>query len=145
MNATIKKFGYPDLLLKEYDYWVILLRPDQVTLSSLIIACKEDKESFSDISISAHNQLKIVIHNTENVLKSVFQCNKINYLALMMVDKHVHFHVIPRYSRQIEFNKQSYQDRNWPKAPILSDLIDMTTEQFQALKLVLVSKFNDVL
>ena len=145
MNATIKKFGYPDLLLKEYDYWVILLRPDQVTLSSLIIACKEEEESFSDISIAAHNELKIVIHNTENVLKDTFHCNKINYLALMMVDKHVHFHVIPRYSSKVEFNEKQYHDRNWPKAPILSDVIDIETEQLKALQSVLINKFNDEL
>ncbi|MEK7719657.1 MAG: HIT family protein, partial [Bacteroidota bacterium] len=40
MNQTIKAFDYPDTLIKEYEYWVVLLRPQQITLGSLIIAAK---------------------------------------------------------------------------------------------------------
>jgi len=32
LNDTIRKFGYPDTLIHEYDHWVVLLRPQQVTL-----------------------------------------------------------------------------------------------------------------
>ncbi len=32
MNQTILKFGYPQGLIQEYEHWVILLRPQQVTL-----------------------------------------------------------------------------------------------------------------
>ena len=37
-------------------------------------------------------------------MRATFDHQKINYLALMMVDPHVHFHVIPRYSgsRELE-------------------------------------------
>ena len=38
MNVTMQKFGYPDTLIAEYDHWVVLLRPSQVTLGSLVLA-----------------------------------------------------------------------------------------------------------
>ena len=42
MNPTIEKFGYPGTLLCEFDHWVVLLRPAQVTLGSLVLAAKGD-------------------------------------------------------------------------------------------------------
>src|SRR3546814_2464599 len=35
MNDTILKFGYPATLIREYEHWVVLLRPAQLTLGSL--------------------------------------------------------------------------------------------------------------
>ena len=37
------KFGYFENLIKEYDYWVVLYRPRQVTIGSLVLICKENK------------------------------------------------------------------------------------------------------
>ena len=39
---------------------------------------------------------------------------------LMMVDPHVHFHVIPRYASQRDFLGLSFVDQDWPKPPDLS-------------------------
>ena len=37
---------------------------------------------------------------------------KINYLAYMMIDNHVHFHVIPRYSKIKKFNEIEFKKKN---------------------------------
>ena len=42
MNPTIEKFGYPATLVREFEHWVVLLRPAQVTLGSLVLAAKSD-------------------------------------------------------------------------------------------------------
>ena len=42
MNATMKKFGYPDTLIKEYSHWAVLLRPQQATLGALVLVCKDE-------------------------------------------------------------------------------------------------------
>ena len=41
-NPTMIKFGYPDTLVREWDHWVVLLRPAQVTLGSLVLAARSD-------------------------------------------------------------------------------------------------------
>ncbi len=97
-NDTIVKFGYPETLLKDYHHWVVLLRPKQVTLGSLILAHKGDAQRLSQVSTEAFTELSTVTSELELVLERAFQFDKINYLLLMMVDKHVHFHVIPRYA-----------------------------------------------
>ena len=35
MNETARKFGYPASMVGDYDHWLVLLRPAQVTLGSL--------------------------------------------------------------------------------------------------------------
>lgn len=53
MNATMKKFGYPETLIREYDNWVVLLRSQQATLGALVLVCKENADAFSQISQDA--------------------------------------------------------------------------------------------
>ena len=49
INDTIRRFGYPDTLLADFDHWVVLLRPAQPTLGSLILAAKGDATAFGDL------------------------------------------------------------------------------------------------
>ncbi|MHA2250786.1 MAG: HIT family protein, partial [Candidatus Kariarchaeaceae archaeon] len=83
MNETIMKFGYPETVIKEYNSWVVLLRPKQVTLGSLILACKEDAKSMGQVSSDAFSELTEITSNLETTLKGLFQYEKINYLLLM--------------------------------------------------------------
>ena len=87
MNVTMKKFGYPQTLIKEFKKWVIVLRPQQVTLGSLILICQDDAKAFSDISPEAFSELPQVIKEIESSLSKAFSYQKINYLMLMMVDQ----------------------------------------------------------
>ena len=57
INETIRKFGYPDTLLGDYDHWVVLLRPQQVTIGSLVLACKGEASSMADLAAEAYAEL----------------------------------------------------------------------------------------
>lgn len=104
-------------LIKEYEHWVVLFRGKQVTIGSLIIMAKElDKESLGDVSADAWSQFGVVCRDVEGWLKEAFGAEKFNYLALMMYDPEVHFHVIPRYSQPVEFAGQTFVDADWPEA-----------------------------
>ena len=143
MNETIKKFNYPISLIKEYKYWVILLRPEQVTLGSLVLAYKGEADKLSDIDSKSYVEFGEIIKLIESHLFDLFEYDKINYLALMMVDKNVHFHVIPRYSGLRTFRGVSFIDKGWPKTPdfgyhndiqkLNSKLIDILTEKFSGI------------
>lgn len=120
MNATMKKFGYPKNLIKDYHHWVVLLRPQQATLGALVLICKDDVETFSKISSEAFSELKEVTIAIEQNLKSCFSYAKINYLMLMMVDRDVHFHVLPRYAQAQVFGEDKFDDPGWPGPPDLT-------------------------
>ncbi len=119
MNATLEKFGYPDTLVKEYDHWCLLLRPQQVTLGSLVLAAKSDATAFSDLPPSAFVELATVVMELEPALKRFANYDRMNYLMLMMVDPHVHMHVIPRYAKPPQFDGMEFPDHGWPGLPDL--------------------------
>jgi diadenosine tetraphosphate (Ap4A) HIT family hydrolase len=117
MNQTMKKFGYPDTLIREYTYWSVQLRPKQATLGSLVAICNEPVRSFGQLSEAAFIELKQVTAEMEAALGSCFGCAKLNYLMLMMTDPDVHFHVLPRYPEAQRFYETSFEDPGWPGPP----------------------------
>lgn len=134
MNETILRFGYPATLLHEYRSWVVLLRPAQPTLGSLVLACKEDATSLGAVSPAAYAELAVATADLEHALRLVVDYRKINYLALMMVDPHVHFHVIPRYPEPRTFDGATCPDPTWPKPPDVTTALALTPEQMAALQ-----------
>ena len=133
MNETIRKFGYPETLIEEFDHWVILLRPAQPTLGSLILAAKSDVTSFADLPDAAFAELALVSRAIETALSAAVAHEKLNYLMLMMVDPHVHYHVIPRYSGTRTQNGVVFEDHGWPKFPELGQAVALDTTQIAAL------------
>src|SRR5688500_2974830 len=97
INATIEKFGYPESLVRALDHWVVLVRPAQVTLGSLVLAAKGAATAYGDLSPEAFAEQRTAVAMIEKALTALVGYQRINYLMLMMVDPHVHFHVIPRY------------------------------------------------
>ena len=139
MNATITRFGYPATLLHEYRSWVVLLRPAQPTLGSLVLACKEDASSLGAVSAAAWSEVAAATAGIERALHATFDPQKINYLALMMVDPHVHFHVIPRYSASREFEGSTFGDATWPKPPDVTSALPLSPAQMTALHAALLA------
>lgn len=144
MNETIKKFGYPETLISEYEHWVVLLRPQQATLGALILACKDDAEAFGDIPNPAFLELARVARDIENTLSGSFSYDKINYLMLMMVDPHVHFHVIPRYADTQRHADQEFSDHGWPGPPRLDLHTELGGAEFAALVEHLIANWPEV-
>lgn len=128
MNATIEKFGYPATLIAQFDHWVVLLRPAQPTLGSLILAAKSDATAFGDLPAEAHAELKTVTATIEAALTQAVDYAKINYLMLMMVDPHVHFHVIPRYEGERSAAGVTAPDAGWPGQPDLRAAVKLDGE-----------------
>jgi len=119
MNATLEKFGYPTILVREYAHWCVLLRPAQATLGALILGAKSDATAFSGLPPGAFAELAQVTKDIETALPELRPFQRINYLMLMMVDPHVHFHVLPRYAEPQDFHGVSFVDPGWPGVPDL--------------------------
>lgn len=141
LNDTMTRFGFPDSVISEYDHWVVQLRPKQVTLGSLVLICKEEATMFSAITQTAATELHHVVRDIEEVLGNLFSYDKINYLMLMMVDPHVHFHVIPRYETSRFFDDKEWKDANWPGPADVKSTLDMSEDTMQLLQKTLKSKW----
>ena len=133
-NDTIVKFGFPATLVCEYENWVVLLRPAQVTLGSLVLAAKGEATAFGQLSPTAHAELALVTKDIETTLIAETGYQKSNYLMLMMVDPHVHFHVIPRYEGSRTLEDISIPDVGWPGLPDLKAAIALEPGDFERLR-----------
>lgn len=132
-NPTARKFGYPRTLVAETDRWMVLVRPQQPTFGSLVLVCKEEAQAFSDISPAAFADLKTAVDGIERLLRGAVDYAKINYLMLMMVDKDVHFHVLPRYEGTRDYNGKSFPDAGWPGQPQLRSHVALDDDEAAAL------------
>jgi len=133
MNPTIEKFGWPATLVREFEHWVVLARPAQPTLGSLILAAKSDATAFGDLPGAAHAELKQVTAAIEAALARGVGYARINYLMLMMVDPNVHFHVIPRYEGAREWGGREFVDVGWPKVPDLGHAVALDEAELAGL------------
>ncbi|HXG81379.1 MAG TPA: HIT family protein [Sphingomicrobium sp.] len=133
-NETMKKFGYPGSLIRDYEHWVVLLRPAQVTLGSLVLAAKSDATAFGQLPPGAHSELAIITRDIEAVLLAEIGYERINYLMLMMVDPHVHFHVFPRYLEARTLEGMTIGDAGWPGPPDLKSAPPLDSEALERLR-----------
>jgi len=124
-NATAVSFGFPESQIAETRSWRVLVRPKQPTFGALVLICKDEATAFSEITAEAFADLQVAVQAIEHMLRKTVKYNKINYLMLMMVDPDVHFHVIPRYEGQREYDGVSFPDAGWPGPPALATAVDL--------------------
>jgi diadenosine tetraphosphate (Ap4A) HIT family hydrolase len=112
---------------------VVLLRPAQVTLGSLVLAAKSGATAYHQMPREAFSEQGDAVASIERALAAFTKYERINYLMLMMVDPHVHFHVLPRYSDARDWNGISFPDAGWPAAPRLGASVQLSETQIAAL------------
>lgn len=120
MHATLEKFGYGPGTVFEDPHWAAVVRPAQPTLGSMVLIAKRDIDSFGALTAAEGAALPAMVARIEAALTHVVAPERINYLMLMMVDRHVHFHVVPRYAGARNWGKHEFPDTGWPGVPALT-------------------------
>lgn len=128
-TPTMIKFGHPDTVIHEEGDWVVLARPQQVTLGSLVLASRQPVLRFGAVSDSGFAAMGPVVRRIEKALSDFVSYDRINYLMLMMIDPDVHFHVIPRYEGERRFAGLVFPDVGWPGPPDLAAFVEPGAEQ----------------
>ena len=116
-NPTLKEFDDKHNLIKEYLYWKLLVRNRNMTLGNCVAVLKRPITKFSDATPEETMDFHNVVKDIEYALKKAFKYNAINYLMLMMKDKEVHVHIIPRYNLPRTFAGLTWTDEAWPGPP----------------------------
>lgn len=126
------RFNKPELVLKEFNHWVIILRENVVTLGSCIIILKSGKPFLKDISNDEMAEFSEVCKWFEEKTSQLYGAEKWNYCAMMMKDEFVHFHAIPRYSKPVSFYGHEWMDEDWPQGTKLRKM-EIQTEIFEKM------------
>jgi diadenosine tetraphosphate (Ap4A) HIT family hydrolase len=125
INPTIARFGYPATLVRDYQHWVVLVRPAQVTAGSLVLAATSEATAYGALSRDAFIEQGQVVAEIEAALARAVRFERLNYLMLMMVDPNVHFHIFPRYSGSRSFAGIDIADQGWPGPPDLKSAVTL--------------------
>ena len=105
------------LTLFRTEHWSVLVRKGQVTLGTLVLAANRNFISYSELTHDELVELPQVVGRLESALTEAFAYDKINYLTLMMSDRHYHSHVVPRYDSARDFGGKTWEDADWPGPP----------------------------
>ncbi|MBT3814571.1 HIT family protein [Candidatus Woesearchaeota archaeon] len=116
-------FDEENNLIKEYTHWKLLLRKKNTKLGACVLITKRHLERFSDTNNEEMLEFGAIVKEVENALKKSFNYDKINWLMLMMKDKHTHFHIMPRYNESKTFTEREWKDEEGPN-PLIQKLVE---------------------
>lgn len=105
---------YEKFKIKEYKYWSIFLHQDQTNLGRIYIWCnRQNVVDFLDMTKAEKEEFFKVAKKLRSVLTKLFKPNLFNYASLANATRHLHVHVISRYSRPRKFMGVTFEDKRW--------------------------------
>lgn len=109
-----------DRQIFESKYWKIELSGDQLYLGRAYVTCKTKRGSLSELTDEGFSDLHTVIKKYENLLKKTFDATLFNWTCLMNhayrekpYTPQVHFHVRPRYEKEVSVGNDIFSDPNF--------------------------------
>ena len=137
------KFRVEELNVSENQSWTWSIRPAQATLGAGVLSLNRHALRLSDVTPEEMKDLADLVGVLEETIKAAFNHNIMNYLMLMMVDHHVHYHVIPRYDGTRTFAGLEWVDNGWPALPVIGDNQHQDeSDVLQAIREKLISALN---
>ena len=111
------KFQVDALTVAETEHWVLSVRPQQLTLGSMVLSIRSNVLDFASLSEPQSRDMAKLLGEAEQRVKAHFGAVRINALCLMMQDPLLHFHIFPRYESPVTFEGTEWVDSDWPKPP----------------------------
>lgn len=109
------KVDYDKLFIKEFKYWDLYLHENQCYLGRTFLLLKDKKNAgdFLDIKKDAQDEFFLIGTQLKDVLKTLFEPDKMNYAALSNTSPAIHVHLVPRYQSDREFSETIFKDDRW--------------------------------
>jgi len=101
-------------IISESQFWQLVLNRNQNLLGKCFLVTRRHIETVPALDLEEWYDLRIQISRTTNMLLDIFQPDHFNYAFLQNQDRHVHLHVIPRYSSPRTFRSLVFADPNYP-------------------------------
>jgi len=100
-------------------YWKVLISNNQFHLGQSIVDLKRHAESLSKLTKEEYFEFGKIAKKLENGIKKAFKPTHFNWFCLMnnavrnKQSPHVHWHLVPRYDKKIEINKEIFIDEEY--------------------------------
>ena len=91
-------------------YWTMAVNENQATLGRVFFALKRHETDVTALTPDEVVSLWQFLAAGKAALGTLFAPDHFNYMALMNIDPHVHFHLFPRYQTPREFMGETWTD-----------------------------------
>ena len=98
------------------NYWDVFLHQDQTALGRLYFWYKKEAGDLLDVPKEALIEFHEMGKKIKFALSKAFHPDLYNYLSLNNVTRHLHIHLIPRYSKKIKLFGLVFEDSSFGKS-----------------------------
>lgn len=116
-DDELKDRNYGDYIF-ETPYWIVFLAPNQSNIGTCVVALKRHYGTLDGLIDDEWLDFGNIVKNLERSLKELFKPTMFNWGALMNADylkenpdPHIHWHFIPRYKHEVEFESFIFEDQ----------------------------------
>ncbi len=103
------------LKIRDYECWSVFLWMHPYYLGRCFVKLNRHAEDFFDINEDEQKELFKIVRDLRSAIRGAFGAEMFNYATLGNIVRHVHLHVIPRYSNDVSFGGIIFKDERWGK------------------------------
>lgn len=92
------------------DLWTLVLNNNQATLGRVFFALNRHETDIAALTEGELTSLWAFLRETKGAITALFAPDHFNYMFLMNLTPHAHFHIFPRYAHAREFAGQTWAD-----------------------------------
>lgn len=100
-------------IIHENRYWNLVLNENQATLGRVYFALKRHETDITRLTEQEVSELWVFSAQTKDALVRAFAPDHFNYMFLMNLTPHAHFHIFPRYAGPRELAGQTFIDTRY--------------------------------
>ena len=91
-------------------FWTLVLNENQATLGRVFFALRRHETDIARLTDSEVLSLWAFVREAKAALSALFAPDHFNFMFLMNLTPHAHFHIFPRYAGPREFAGQTFTD-----------------------------------
>ena len=95
------------------DFWTLVLNENQATLGRVFFALNRHETDIVRLTDPEVLSLWTFVRETKAALTTLFAPDHFNYMFLMNLTPHAHFHIFPRYAQPREFAGERFADEQY--------------------------------
>lgn len=135
---------YSGYLIREFRHWLVQVHHNQGYLGRCIVWCKRTNAlDLVEATDEEQAELFVILRKWRGAVERAFGTDWFNYAFLGNETKHLHGHLVPRYSTPRQFAGLTFTDPRWGHNYITDNSFVIPPTMLEAIRLKLKEELND--
>lgn len=102
-----REFGQPQILVREFKHWTLLLSPSSVVRGALILIDRESAPRISSLSGGSLREMLTIVDKADSALVRMLGCDRVNCVWSAPPGREIQVNIVPRYDSSVDPAAQS--------------------------------------